>query len=68
MEVYVCDDHDGHFPVGVCSIIIANSEDEARGLLAAELRGHGLDERKPFTLRRLNTDQPKAFVIRDGDY
>lgn len=68
MDVYVCDDHDGHWPVGVCSIVVANSEHEARGLLQAELHEHGLDEKKPFTLRRLNTDAPRAFVIRDGDY
>ena len=68
MEIYVCDDHAGHWPVGVCSIVVANSEPEARGLLKAELHEHGLDENKPFTLRKLNTEKPKAFVIHDGDY
>jgi hypothetical protein len=68
MDVFVCDDHAGHWPVGVCSIVIAHSEHEARGLLKAELHEHGLDESKPFTLRRLSMEKPKAFVIRDGDY
>lgn len=69
MKVYICDDHAGRYPVGVCSVVVANEEAEARSLLIAELKTHGLDGTKPpFTLRRLNTKQPKAFVIRDGDY
>lgn len=68
MNVYVCTDHDGHYPVGVCSVVIANSEPEAKGLLRAELHEHGLDETKPFTLRLLSTLAPKAFVILDGEY
>jgi hypothetical protein len=65
MNVYVCDDHHGHYPVGVCSV---EHEDQARDLLKAELRSHGLDPNKPFTLRKLNTAEPRAFVILDGDY
>jgi hypothetical protein len=68
MEVYVCTDHDGHFPVGVCSVVVAHSEAEARGLLKAELHKLVLDENKPFTLRRLSLESPKAFVLLDGDY
>lgn len=68
MDVYVCTDHDGHWPVGVCSVVVAGSEHQARGLLQAELHEHGLDERKPFTLRRLSLEQPKAFVLLNGDY
>jgi hypothetical protein len=67
MNVYVCTDHDGHF-VGVCSIVIAPDEDAAKELLKPELREHGLNAEKPFTLRRLNTENPRAFVILDGDY
>jgi hypothetical protein len=67
MEVYVCTDHRGHYPVGVCSIVFANSEHEARGLLLAELHEHGLDKGN-FTLRKLSMDKPKAFVLNDGDY
>ena len=67
MEIYTCVDHDGHW-VGVASVVVANSEPEARGLLQAALHEHGLDEQKPFTLRRLNTSSPRAFVLQDGDY
>lgn len=68
MQIYVCDDHEGHYPAGVCSVIVAEHEDQAKDLLRAELRSHGLDPNKRFTLRRLNTNEPRAFVILDGDY
>lgn len=67
MRVFVCTDHEGHYPVGVCSIVFAHSEHEARGLLQAELHEHLLDGR-PFTLRELSMEKPKAFVLLDGDY
>lgn len=68
MNIYVCTDHDGHYPVGVCSVVVAASETEARDLLRAELHEHGLDETKPFTLRPLNIERPRAFLLLDGDY
>ncbi|WP_068018941.1 hypothetical protein [Rhodoplanes sp. Z2-YC6860] len=67
MNIYTCVDHDGHW-VGVASVIVAETEDQARDLLVAELATHGLDQTKPFTLRRINADAPKAFVLQDGDY
>lgn len=68
MNIYVCTDHDGHWPVGVCSVVVANDESEASCLLGLALREHGLNGNKPFTLRRLSTDSPKAFVLLDGEY
>lgn len=68
MGVYVCTDHAGHYPVGVCSVIIARSEEEAGELLRLELRDHGLNPDEKFTLRRLNSAVPKAFILLDGDY
>lgn len=68
MNVYVCTDHDGHYPVGVCSVVVASDEVEAAGLLRLQLNEHGLDYNKPFTLRLLNTAEPRAFVLLDGDY
>lgn len=67
MNVYTSTDHDGHW-VGVASVVVASNEEEARSLLVAKLRTHGLDGAKPFTLRRINIDQPRAFVLQDGDY
>lgn len=67
MQVFVCTDHDGHYPVGVCSVVVAEDEEKARALLVAELTTHGLKAGKGFSLRRLNIEQPRAFVILDGD-
>jgi hypothetical protein len=68
LKIYVCTDHDGHWPVGVCSVIVAFTEESAREMLKDELRDHGLDPEKPFTLRQLNLTNPKAFVLLDGEY
>ncbi|MGD9728325.1 MAG: hypothetical protein AB7V39_18300, partial [Nitrospiraceae bacterium] len=46
---------------------LRNVED-ARALLSAALTEHGLDGRRPFTLRRISTDDPRAFILQDGDY
>lgn len=68
MNVYVCIDHDGHYSVGVCSVVMAKSEEQARQLLLIELQSHGLRGNRPFTLRKLNTEEPRAFILLDGDY
>jgi hypothetical protein len=67
MKIYTCVDHDGHW-VGVASVIVAPSEEIARRLLQVELRSHGLSGNKPFTLREIQTSEPQAFVLQDGDY
>lgn len=72
-SVWVCTDHASHF-VGGASVVVAESELHARGLLDKELIEHGLkpyaDE--PYTLKLLNTDDDMAdgyaIVLRDGDY
>ncbi|MGE3993497.1 hypothetical protein, partial [Pseudorhodoplanes sp.] len=63
MNVYTCVDHDGHYPVGVSSVVVADTEEDARALLSAALTEHGLDGRRPFTLRRISTDDPRAFIL-----
>jgi hypothetical protein len=68
MNVYVCTDHEGHWPVGVCSVVVAASEDEARELLAAELHTHGLHKEEPFTLWQVSLERQRAMVLLDGDY
>ena len=68
MNVYVCTDHESFNPVGACSVVIAASESEARGLLEVALCEHGLYAGKPFTLRQLSLEEPKAFILVDGDY
>lgn len=67
MRLWVCTDHDCHYPVGCASIVLADYETTARELLDAALIQHGL---KPdnYTLTEIPLDQPRALVLNDGDY
>lgn len=67
MRVWTCNDHDGHWPVGTASVVVAPDEGTARSLLAAELATRGLDADR-FTLVELETDGLAVRVLRDGDY
>lgn len=68
MKVYVCTDHEGFWPVGVASIVVANDGVEATELLYTALRARGLTQDIPFTLCEVDTSTPKAEIFRDGDY
>ncbi len=68
LKLFVCTDHDGIWPVGVCSVVVAENEEQARGLLQAKLPEFGLDPNKPFTLQPRHIDRPVAYVELDGDY
>ena len=70
MRVYVCTDHDHHYPVGVASVVIAETENQARDLLDVQLRAHGLQPHaeEPYTLEPLDLSQAQAVVLRDGNY
>lgn len=68
MNVYVCTDHDIHYPVGGASVVVAETEDEARRLLSAALTGCGLNGTDPFTLAKLELGSARAIVLRDGEY
>lgn len=67
MNVYTCNDHEG-FWLGACSVIVASNEDEAKKLLESALKAHGLTKEMPFTLRKLNTGESRAFILLDGEY
>jgi len=67
MRVFTCTDHDGHYPVGVASVIVAANIERAGELLDAELVKRGL---KPggWSILSLPTEAEGAFVLNDGDY
>lgn len=67
MRVFTCDDHAGLYPVGTASVVVATDEGEAHALLRQALIERGLGG-EPFTLSELDTSQPQALVLRDGDY
>lgn len=70
MNVYVCTNHNGHNPVGVASIVVAESIDKAYELLDEELKEHGLQPYAEYiyTLQLLDLNTSVAIVLRDGDY
>jgi hypothetical protein len=67
-KVFYCTDHDGHYPVGVASIIVAPNEASAREALKATLNDMGLKGNNPFTLQELDTSKNRVVVLADGNY
>lgn len=69
MNVYVCNDHDGMWPVPVASVVLADNEDEARRLLDAELIRQHLKPyaEYPYTLREFDNG-PAVEMLSNGDY
>lgn len=70
MKLFTCIDHDGHWPVGVASIIVARNETEAKKLLDEVLHEDGLEtfEKKPYTLQEIDLNKPKAVLLHSGEY
>jgi hypothetical protein len=69
MNVYYTTDFTGRWPVGTCAIIVADDEDSARSLLAAELERIGLrQDATNLLLELLDTSTAKARVLLDGNY
>jgi hypothetical protein len=70
MLVFVCTNHDGHWPVGVASVVVAENDVRARNLLDAKLKEHGLrdSDESPYDLRRVDCTKEAALVLHDGDY
>lgn len=66
-KVFYSKDFKGVHPVGVCAIVVANDEEEARTLLKAELKAKGLPESE-FTLQRVSRAEVGAIIINNGDY
>ena len=66
MNVYTCK-HDGHY-LGGYSVVVAHDEAEARELLAAELRSHGLNLEPSATVESLPLTEARAVVLFNGDY
>ena len=67
-RIFVCTDHDGHWPVPVASVVIATDVEMAADLLDVQLEAHGLQTRKrsPYTLKELTG--PGATILSDGEY
>lgn len=67
MKVFICTDHDGHYPVGVASVVVAKDEEDARILLNRALLADGLRVTE-FTLQEVDTSKPHATILHNGEY
>lgn len=67
MKVFICTDHDGHWPVGCASIVVAKDKEQATMLLRAALVGDGLSPDN-FTLQEVPTDTLFVKILHNGDY
>jgi hypothetical protein len=70
VKLYACTNHDGHWPVGVASVVYAYDEVHARRLLDEALGQHGLKPhaKVPYDFTVVALDKPFALVLCDGDY
>lgn len=70
MRVFTCTNHPQHYPVGCASVVVAETEEEARTLLDARLIERGLvpSTEHPYTLQELETGTPSAVMLCDGNY
>jgi hypothetical protein len=69
MRVWSCNDHDRHYPVPAASVIVAETQEQARALLVEALKKCGVHQRQDdFTLVEIDTAKSAAHVLADGDY
>jgi len=67
MKVFVCNDHDGYWPVPTASVIVAKDEEDAKVMLRKELESKGL-KTEWFTLKELDVTKEQVEMLSDGDY
>ena len=70
MRIFLCTDHAEFWPVGVASVVLAESEAEAVKLLDTMLRLRGLPDSgsHPYSLTEVAADRAQAIILRDGEY
>lgn len=67
MKLFTCNDHHGHWPVPTASVVIAESEEEARTMLTKELESRGIRV-YDFTLIEIDLNEKQTIVLSDGEY
>jgi hypothetical protein len=69
MNVWTNNKFTGFYPVGTAAVVVADTAEQAAGLLNAELERLGLMVlSEPHQFALLPTTQPMACVLYDGDY
>lgn len=67
MKVFVCNDHDGYWPVPTASVIVAKDEEDAKVMLRKELESKSLNT-ELFTLKELDVTKEQVEMLSDGNY
>jgi hypothetical protein len=65
VRFFYSNDHRGHWPVGACTIAIADTKEQAREFISEVLKQQGLDD-DDFTVKEALG--PGALTLLDGDY
>lgn len=69
MKIYTCTNHNGHYPVGVASVIIEETKEKAhekldKALIEAGLKPYDKDE---YTLNEIEM-KPQVIILNNGNY
>lgn len=69
MKVWTNTKFEGHYPVGVSAVVVANTKELAAFILNQKLLAHGLKQTaKADDMEWLPTDHEQAVVLNNGDY
>lgn len=69
LRVFICTGHDGFYPVGVASVVLAENAKQALELLDGALAARGLKTSVDhhYILHQLAL-LPQAIILNDGNY
>lgn len=69
MKVWTNTDFEGHWPVGVAAVVVADTAGQAAELLNNALQERGLGRTaQADQFAELPTSRQLAVILRDGDY
>ena len=71
LNAYSCDCFEGHYPVGVSAVIIAETAEQAATLLNESLARNHLPQEKPVKVEDITLLPmyvPTVYIINDGNY
>lgn len=69
MKVWTNTQFEGHWPVGVAAVVIADTRGQAAQMLNQALLSRGLSATaKEDQFDPLPTNKPLVVILRDGDY
>ncbi len=68
MKVFYCTSFTGHYPVGVCALVVAKDVFEARTLLTTELQRCGLVLELTDEIQEVDTSLCGVNILSDGMY